>query len=229
MMKTFRLSILGLTAAAATCFGQQWEFGGMGGVSFLNTVSVSGTAGSATAGFKPGGTFGGYVGYNSYKHIGGELHYEYLMSNLKLSSGGADACIQASATVTSVAPPCRSASGVSHAVHYDVTFHTNNHESKVQLFASVGGGLKVFRGTGPEGSYQTLNQFGFLTKTQALKPMGTVSVGAKLALTRKVFLRTEVRDYVTAFPKEIITPAPGTKYGTLLHDFVPMVGIGVEM
>ena len=37
------------------------------------------------------------------------------------------------------------------------------------------------------------------------------------------------RDYITAFPKEIITPAPGTKYGTLLHDFVPMVGLGFVM
>jgi hypothetical protein len=212
-MKTFRLSILGLTAAAATCFGQQWEFGGMGGGGFLNTVGVSGTAGSATAGFQPGGVFGGYVGYNSYKHIGGEFHYEYLMSNLKLSSGGSDATFN----------------GMSHAIHYDVTFHTNSHESKVQLFASVGGGVKIFRATGTESSYQALSQFGYFTKTQALKPMGTVSVGAKFALSRKVYLRTEVRDYVTAFPKEIITPAPGTKYGTLLHDFVPMVGIGVEM
>jgi hypothetical protein len=212
-MKTFRLSILGLTAAAATCFGQQWELGGMGGGSFLNTVGVSSAAGSATAGFKPGGAFGGYVGYNSYKHIGGELHYEYLMSNLKLSSGGSETTF----------------SGMSHAVHYDVTFHTNAHESRVELFASVGGGLKVFRGTGAEASYQPLSQFGYFTKTQALKPMGTVSIGAKFALSRKVFLRTEVRDYVTAFPKEIITPAPGTKYGTLLHDFVPMVGLGIEM
>jgi hypothetical protein len=59
--------------------------------------------------------------------------------------------------------------------------------------------------------------------------MASVGAGVKIALTRKMFLRTEFRDYITAFPKEIITPAPGTKYGTLLHDFVPMVGLGFEM
>ena len=213
MMKTLRLSILALTAAAATSFGQQWEFGGMGGVGFLNTVAVSGTAGSATAGFKPGATFGAYLGYNSYKHIGGELHYEYMQSNLKLSSGGSDA----------------SFSGMSHAVHYDVTFHTSASETRTQFFAAVGGGLKVFRGTGTEAAFQPLSQFGYFTKTQALKPMATVALGAKFMLSRRVFLRAEIRDYVTAFPKELITPAPGTKYGTLLHDLVPMLGIGMDM
>ena len=48
-------------------------------------------------------------------------------------------------------------------------------------------------------------------------------------LTERVFLRTELRDYITAFPKELITPPAGVKYGTLLHDFVPMVGIGINM
>jgi len=212
-MRTIRLSILVLTAAAATSFAQQWEFGGLGGGGFLSTVGVSSTIGAATAGFQSGAAFGGYVGYNAYKHIGGELHYAYLQSNLKLSSGGSDA----------------SFSGMSHVVHYDVTFHTNARNGRVQLFASLGGGLKVFRGTGTEAAYQALSQFGYFTKTQTLKPMGTVAVGAKFALSRKVFLRTEVRDYITAFPTEIITPAPGTKYGTLLHDFAPMVGLGVEM
>jgi hypothetical protein len=213
MMKTLRLSILALTAAAATSFGQQWEFGGMGGVGFLNTVGVTGTAGTATAGFQPGAAFGGYVGYNTYKHIGGELHYAYLQSNLKLSSGGSAA----------------SFSGMSQVAHYDVTFHTNASESKAQFFAAVGGGVKLFRGTGAEAAFQPLSQFGYFTKTQVLKPMGTVAVGAKFMLSRRVFLRAEIRDYVTAFPKEIITPAPGTKYGTLLHDFVPMIGLGIVM
>ena len=61
------------------------------------------------------------------------------------------------------------------------------------------------------------------------EPMGDFGAGVKFALSRKVYLRTEFRDYITAFPKEVLTPPAGTKYGTLLHDFVPMVGIGVEM
>src|SRR6516162_10012081 len=50
-----------------------------------------------------------------------------------------------------------------------------------------------------------------------------VGGGVRFALTKKVFLRAEVRDYITAFPEEIITPPAGMKYGKLLHDLVPMV------
>jgi hypothetical protein len=31
------------------------------------------------------------------------------------------------------------------------------------------------------------------------------------------------------FPKDVIAPPPGIKYGSLLHEIVPLVGIGVEM
>ena len=211
-MSTFKRSILLAVLTAAVCLGQQWEFGGMAGGGFLNTVNVSNSFGAASAGFQSGAAFGGYVGYDSYKHIAGELRYGYLQSDLKLSSGGSTA----------------SFAGVSHVVHYDVIFHTRNN-NKVQLFAAVGGGMKVFRGTGTEAAYQPLSQFGYFTKTQALKPMGSVGAGLKIALSRKVYLRTEFRDYITAFPKEIITPPTGTKYGMLLHDFVPMVGLGFVM
>ena len=212
-MKTIGRSILILAATGAACFGQQWEFGGLAGGGFLNTVPVSGGLGTATAGFQTGAAFSGYVGFSQYKHIGGELRYGYLQSNLSLKSGGKEA----------------SFAGISHVVHYDVILKTAKEDGKVQLFAALGGGMKVFRGTGKEAAFQDLSQYGFFTKTQALKPMASVGAGVKWAVSKKVFLRAEFRDYITAFPKEIITPAPGTKYGTLLHDFVPMVGLGFEM
>src|ERR1700730_13691839 len=101
-MRTFGLSILILSSAAVSGFAQQWEVGGSGGGSFLNSVAVSNSDGSARAGFQPGAAFGAFVGYDTYKHIGGELHYGYLQSNLKLASGGQTA----------------SFSGMSHVVHY---------------------------------------------------------------------------------------------------------------
>jgi hypothetical protein len=211
-MKTLGRSILILAAAGAACFGQQWEVGGLAGGSFLNSVAVTAPAGSARAGFQPGAAFGGFLGYNSYKHVGGELRYGFLQSNLRLSSGGKDATFN----------------GVSHVLHYDVILRTSR-DSKLQLFAAVGGGLKVFRGTGQEAASQPLSKYGYFTKTQELKPMLSVGGGLKWSISKKVFLRTEFRDYITAFPKEIIAPAPGTKYGMLLHNFVPMVGIGIEM
>ena len=212
-MKTLLRPFLVLTLAAAAGYAQQWEFGGAGGGGFLNSVPVSGGVGSATAGFQTGAAVGGYVGYSQNKHFGGELRYGYLQSNLSLKSGGSTATF----------------SGMSHVVHYDIIFKTTRNAGKVQLFAALGGGMKYFQGTGKEAAYQPLSQFGYFTKTSAVKPMASVGGGVKFAVTKNVFIRTEVRDYITAFPKDLITPAPGTKYGSILHDIVPMVGIGLQM
>src|SRR5215472_13602538 len=165
-MKNFRRTVLLGVIAAVAGFAQQWEVGGLAGGGFLNNVSVGGTAGSATAGFQNGAAFGGYVGYDSYKHIGGELRYSFLQSDLKLSSNGSTATF----------------SGASHVVNYDVIFHTRSN-NKVQLFAAVGGGMKVFRGTGAEAAYKPLSQFGYFTKTQVVKPMGDFGAGVKIALS----------------------------------------------
>lgn len=211
-MKMLARTIL-LVAAAAVCgCAQQWEFGGMGGARFLSNVSVTAPAGSATAGFGTGFAAGAFLGQNLYRHLSGELHYSFLQSNLKLSSGGSSATF----------------SGVAHALHYDLLLHTSRRESPAQFFVAFGGGMKVFRGTGKEAAFQPLSQYGYFTKTQAVKPMGSVGAGLKHRVGRRMFFRAEFRDYITPFPKEVIAPPPGVKYGTLLHDFVPMAGLSFE-
>jgi Outer membrane protein beta-barrel domain len=207
-----RIMILA-SAAAAVSFAQQWEFGGSAGGSFLKGVSVTAPAGSATAGFQNGAAFSGYAGYSTYQHIGGEIRYSFMQSNLRLSSGGTEATF----------------SGNSHAISYDVVIHTNRKDSKTQLFALIGGGGKLFRGTGTEAAYQPLSNYGYFTKTQTFKPMASLGAGVKVQLRPKMFLRVELHDYITPFPKEVITPPPGVKYGTVLHNFVPMLGIGWDM
>ena len=202
-----------LTAAAAASYAQQWEFGGSGGGSFLNTVGVTGPAGSATAGFANGAAFGGYVAHHSSKSFSGEIHYNYMPTNLKLSANGSETTFN----------------GNSHAIHYDVVWHTNRHESPAQFFVAAGGGVKIFRGTGTEHATQNLSSFGYLTRTQEFKPMGTVAAGVKIKIAPRVYLRTEIRDYITAFPTEVIAPPAGVKYGTILNDIVPMVGVSIDM
>jgi hypothetical protein len=208
-MRKIAFAGLLLTAAAITASAQQWEFGGVGGTAFLNTVPVSGASGSGTAGFSHGAVFGGYLGQNISSHIAGEIRYEYMQDNLSLSSGGSNA----------------SFAGVSHALHYDLLFHTNRLNSHAQLFAAIGGGMKIFDGTGTEAAYQPLSQFGYFTKTQTLKPMGDFGGGVRIMLSKHVFLRAEVRDFITAFPTQVLTPPPGVKYSKLLHDVVPMAGL----
>ena len=211
-MKTIRRLMLFAIAAGSAAFAQQWEFGGMAGGSFLSSVNVSNSFGSATAGLANGPAFGGYVGFNSYQHIGGELHYGFLMTDLKLSGNGTTATF----------------SGQEHVIHYDVIFHTNG-DKKTEFFAAVGGGMKLFRGTGAEAAYQPLYQFGYFTKTQQVMPMGSVGGGVKIVLSRKMFLRAEFRDYISMFPNKVIAAPSGTKYGSVLHNFVPMVGLGFVM
>ena len=211
-MKTLGASTILLLAAAACCLGQQWEFGGLGGAGFLNNVNATSSIGSATAGFKTGVTAGAFVGQNLYPHISGEIHYEYFQSNLHIKSGGQEA----------------SFSGNAHALHYEIILHTNKKGSRTQFFVAMGAGLKIFRGTGTEASYQPLYQVGAMTKTQQLKPMASVGAGVRFTLANRLYLRTEFRDFITPFPTQVIAPAPGAKFGSLLHDFVPMVGLSYE-
>jgi hypothetical protein len=85
--------------------------------------------------------------------------------------------------------------------------------------------MKLFRGTGQEQAYQPLMQYGYFTRTQVVKPMASFGAGIKYALTPRLVLRTEFRDYITPFPTELIAPAPGQTFGRILQNFVPMVGI----
>jgi len=207
-MRSLVFSVV-ILAAASTAFAQQWEFGAVGCGSLLSDVPVSGPAGKATAGFAPGAAFGAFFGQNLYTHLTGEIRYEYLQSDLRLSSGGQSAQF----------------TGAAHALHFDMLYHTNRQESRTQFFASLGGGVKVFRGTDAPEAYQPLSQFGYFTKTQAIKPMVSVGAGLTFQLAPRIFLRAEIRDFITAFPTELITPAPGMKFGSLLNDIVPLVGI----
>jgi hypothetical protein len=207
-MRTLALSIV-LMSAAPAAFAQQWEFGALGGGGFLSNVSANGAGSSATAGFAPGAAFGVFAGNNLYRNLGGEIRYEYMQNDLRLSSNGQTATF----------------AGAAHAIHYDVIYHTNRQESPVQFFASLGGGVKLFRGTGAESAYQPLSQFGYFTKTQQMKPMVSVGGGLTYRLSQHVFLRAEIRDFITPFPTKVLTPAPGVNFGSILQDLVPMVGI----
>jgi hypothetical protein len=212
-MKRLSAMFLMMAASGVGCLAQQWEFGGLGGGGFLSNVNVSAPAGTAKAGFQAGLAAGAFVGQNLYSHLAGEIRYEFLQNNLRISSSGQ--------TVTF--------SGNAHAVHYDLIWHTNRKESRTQFFVAAGGGIKVFRGTGAPQSYQPLYQFGLMTHTQQVKPMGVVGAGVRFTLSHHMFLRTEFRDFITPFPTDVITPpSSSVKYGSILHDFVPMVGISYE-
>ena len=207
-MRVITLAVIPILAAAAA-FGQEWQIGVVGGGGLLNSVSATSPAGNATAGFAPGFVAGVFAGDNLYRHISGEIRYEYMQSDLRLSAGGQTAQF----------------SGAAHAIHYDIVYHTSREESRTQFFGSLGGGVKAFLGTGTEQAFQPLSQYGYFTKTRTLKPLVSAGAGVTYRLGPSLLLRAEVRDFITTFPTAVLTPAPGVKYGTLLHEIVPMVSL----
>jgi hypothetical protein len=208
-MKIIGQTIL-LLAFGLCAFAQQWEVGGIGGASFLNTVSVSApTAGSARAGFKAGVVAGAFFGQRMNPHWSGEVRYEFFDTNLKLSSGGSEATF----------------SGVAHAAHYDLVYHTNRKGSPLQLFVAAGGGVKVFVGTGLQEAIQPLSQFGYFTQTHEVKAMASAGGGFTYKIGDHLSFRAEIRDLISAFPTKVIAPPAGAKYGKVLQDIVPMVGL----
>jgi len=201
---TLALLFAGISAA------QEWEVGGMASYGFYHNVDATNPQGSATAGFGPGAAFGAVVGYNSSSRIGGEFRYAFEMDDLRLSSAGTTA----------------SFAGQSHVIGYDLILHPRaRHAGKIEPFLAVGGGMKVYRGTGSEQAFQNLEQFALLTKTQQVEPMISVGGGIKVTLSQHLLLRAEIRDYLTPFPQNVIAPVPPTRIGGWLNDFVPMIGI----
>ncbi|MGH9628713.1 MAG: hypothetical protein ACRD7E_10315 [Bryobacteraceae bacterium] len=195
---------------AIPLLGQNYEFGALGGGSFYISKTASGPAGEAKAGFSPGFTGGVILGQNMYSYIGGELRYSYLYNGLKLSSGDEKATF----------------GGEAHAIHYDLLIHTRPRGAKKRPYIAVGGGAKVYRGTGAETPFQPLSSFALLTKTSEARGMLSIGAGIKYTLRDNLQFRVDVHDYFSPFPTEVITPV-GTNLGGWIHNIVPTAGFSI--
>ena len=116
-------------------------------------------------------------------------------------------------------------SAESHAMHYDFQWHLTDIDSISRPYVAFGGGVKLYRGTGTEQLTQPLSRFALLTKTQEVKGMASIGVGIKTKIGEHWQFRVDVHDYITPFPKDVITPNLGTQLGGMIHDIVPMAGI----
>jgi hypothetical protein len=174
-----------LAALAASCFGQQWEFGGMGGAGFLSNVNVSSPAGSATAGFQTGRRRRRLSSARTFTPTGAANYATYLQNDLHIQSGGDQRHLHRQ----------RSCGALRHPLA---------HQPQGFAHAGLRGGRRrpenLPRNRAPE-AYQPNYQFGYMTKTQQLKPMGDVGAGLRFELRPGCLLRTEFRDYITPFPE----------------------------
>jgi OmpA-like transmembrane domain. len=206
------LAILAIAGSGApACWAQKWEVGVLGGGSLYNTDSVTSPFGSGQVGIKNGLAVGAYVGSDMNKLFGGELRYEYLPGDLKLSSSGTETTF----------------GGQTQAVHYDFLFHFASTEARIRPFVAVGGGVKFYEGTSKATVTQPLSGLALLTNTHETKGMAVFGGGVKAKIAPRVSLRFEVNDFLTPFPRQVIAPAPGAKISGLLHDIVFMGGLGI--
>jgi hypothetical protein len=204
-----RFVVCAALALAPAALAQKWEFGaGVGGSTYPSHDVKNGSA-TAQANIETNLAASVWLDENSQGHWGGEARYDYERGDLQLKSGNSTATFGAE----------------SHAMHYDFVAQSGGRESRARLFLAAGGGVKIYRGTGAEQPFQPLSQFALLTKTTDLRPLVSVGAGLKWQLSHALQIRLEVHDYMTPFPKEVITPNFNSSVSGWLHNLVPMGGI----
>ena len=198
-----------LSIAVCAAHAQTLEIGVVGGGGFLPGVPVAGAPSSVSAGFQSGPAVGAVFTQNMYSRVSGEITYLYELGNLHLSSASDSATF----------------AGRSQVLEYEILYHLRPRNARVRPYFAVGGGMKIFQGTGAEAAYQPLMQYAYLTRTKELKPMLAFGGGVRVALRGKMAARFDLRDQLTTFPTKVISPAPGLAINSWLYDFVPTVGL----
>jgi hypothetical protein len=205
----YRNLLVCFVLAVAAAQAQTPEIGITGGVAVSRNIPIGGAPADTSGGFQPGAAVGFLLSQDLYSHFSGEIRYLFEQRDLSLASGGQTASL----------------AGQAHVVYYDLVYNTRTREERVRPYFAVGGGMKLFRGTGAEEAYRPLMQYAYLTQTRQLEPMLSVGGGVKWTVGQRMVFRVECRDQITPFPNQLIAPAPGMTLKGWLHDFVPMVGL----
>ena len=188
---------------------QRWEVGVGGGAGFYTSQDVQLGSSSAAAKLKTNFAVSTWVGQNISDRVGGELRYSYQPGDLQLKNGPTEATFGAG----------------THTVNYNFLLYAKPSEEKIRPFVSAGAGIKLYRGTGTETVTQPLSQYALLTKATDMTGVVSVGGGVKIRLGARAWLRLDVHDYMTPFPKQEITPNVGANVGGWLNDIVPMVSV----
>src|ERR1041385_257799 len=206
-MKLVRLfAVCFAVAMLPAAMAQKCDFGVGAGGSFYTSQDVTLGSSSAAAKLKTNVAVSTFVSNNISDRWGGELRYSYGLGDLQLKNGSTEAVFGAE----------------THTINYNFLMYARPSESKVRPFLSAGAGIKFYRGTGTESVTQPLSQYALLTKVDDLTGVVSVGGGVKMRLGSHAWLRFDVHDYMSPFPKKVITPTGGANVEGWLHDIVPM-------
>jgi hypothetical protein len=209
-MKLVRLfALCSVAALLPAAMAQKWEVGVGAGGGFYSSQDVTLGSTSASAKLKTNMAASAWVGQNLNDRWGGELRYSYQPGDLQLKQNSNEASFGAE----------------THTINYNFLWHARTSEASIRPFLSGGAGIKFYRGTGTETVTQNLSQYALLTKANDLTALVSVGGGVKVKLATHAWLRLDVHDYMSPFPKQVITPNAGASVGGWLHDIVPMVAV----
>ena len=208
-MRPFIRLLIPLTALSCLLSAQSWEVGASGGYGVYRNASVTSGTQSGSAGFNSGIAFGGVLGNEMNRYVGGEVRYTFRGGDLKVSAGSTKA----------------TAAAQSHAVHYDVLIHATKMESPIRPFLAAGAGVKWYRGTGTEPVFQPLSNLVVLTHTSEAQPLISIGGGIKFRIAEHALFRLDARDYATPIPSDLLAAPSGSKITGWMHDFVFLIGI----
>jgi len=204
-----RLTLALLVATAA--FAQQWEVGGAFGYGWNRNLRVNGPGAEATVGIRNRFVAGAVLTEDLYEHVSGEVRYTYHDGDPFLRLGSRTANVQ----------------GQSHSFTYDTLLHLRDRDRRLRPFVSAGIGAKLYRTTGPSPSVQPAPSVAFLAESSQWRLLVSVGAGVSYRFPNHLIVRADFRDYITPAPSKLFVPAAGATVRGLVHQFTPMVGLGV--
>ena len=187
----------------------RWEIGGGAGYGMYRKGTVFSPAGNAEAGIRSRFALTVVGGEDMYRYVGGEARYTYQDGDPFIQAGGQQVNVQ----------------GQSHAFHYDVLIYARPRGARIRPYFAGGPGAKLYVVSGPLPLRQPFPGIATLTTTDQTKFLLSVGGGVKVRLASHLLARFDFRDYITAFPRKLIQPAPFATARGLFQQFTPMIGL----
>src|SRR5262252_7233745 len=116
---------------STVCCAQNKQVGFAGGFGFYHDATVTAPSGEAHAGFGPRFAAGVVVGERFGDHLGGEFRYTFQDGDSELRTGALEANLDAHA----------------HSFLVDLLIYSRSRGPKLQPYAAVGFGLKIYDAT----------------------------------------------------------------------------------